>query len=58
MSGAFAESNVRDAALAWMGASGWEIAHGADIAPDMPAAERAGCREWMLIERFVPRIGS
>lgn len=36
----FAESVVEDAALAWPEAIGWSVAHGPDIAPDMPAAER------------------
>lgn len=40
MSTAFTESTVEDATLAWLEASGWRIAHGPDIAPDMPAAER------------------
>jgi len=37
---AFTESVVEDAALAWLEAIGWPVAHGPDIAPDMPAAER------------------
>lgn len=41
----FTESVVEDAALAWLEAIGWQVAHGPDIAPDMPAAERAYCRE-------------
>jgi hypothetical protein len=39
-SGAFTESTVGSAALAWLEAIGWRIAHGPDIAPDMPAPER------------------
>lgn len=41
MSGNFTESVVEDAALAWLEAIGWHVAHGPDIAPDMPAPERA-----------------
>ncbi|MGQ9576348.1 MAG: hypothetical protein ACUVUC_13620 [Thermoguttaceae bacterium] len=38
---AFTESTVEEAALAWLEAIGWQLAHGPDIAPDMPSAERA-----------------
>ena len=36
-----AESTVEDAALAWLESLGWRIAHGPDIAPDTPGAERS-----------------
>ena len=36
-----AESTVEDAALAWLESLGWSIAHGPDIAPDTPGAERS-----------------
>ena len=36
----FAESTVEDAALAWLESLGWNVAHGPDIAPDTPGAER------------------
>ena len=36
----FTESTVEDAALAWLESLGWGIAHGPDIAPDTPGAER------------------
>jgi len=36
----FTESVVEQAALAWLERIGWHVAHGPDIAPDMPAAER------------------
>ena len=36
----FTESTVEDAALAWLESLGWNIAHGPDIAPDTPGAER------------------
>ena len=37
----FTESDVEDAALAWLAAMGWSVAHGPDIGPDTPGAERA-----------------
>ena len=37
----FTESDVEDAALDWLAGLGWGIAHGPDIAPDAPGAERA-----------------
>ena len=37
----FTESTVEDAALAWLESLGWSIAHGPDIAPDTPGAERS-----------------
>ena len=36
----FTESTVEEAALAWLESLGWNIAHGPDIAPDTPGAER------------------
>ncbi len=37
----FTESDVEDAALDWLAGSGWGVAHGLDIAPETPGAERA-----------------
>ncbi len=37
----FTESEVEEAALAWLEAAGWRVARGSDVAPDMPGAERA-----------------
>ena len=34
------ESDVEEAALAWLAELGWQVAHGPDIAPDAPGAER------------------
>jgi type I restriction enzyme R subunit len=34
------ESVIEEAAIAWLEASGWQLAHGPDISPDMPGAER------------------
>ena len=38
---AFTESTVEEAALAWLESLGWSVAHGPDIAPDTPGAERS-----------------
>ena len=35
------ESVVEDAAIDWLVALGWSVAHGPDIAPDALAAERS-----------------
>ena len=34
------EADVEQAALGWLSALGWQVAHGLDIAPDTPSAER------------------
>ena len=52
MTTSFAESVVEQAALAWLEASGWQVAHGPEITPDMPAAERADYGEVMLTQRL------
>ncbi len=49
---AFTESVVEEAALAWLESVGWQVAHGPDIAPDMPAAERAEYGEVVLARRL------
>ena len=49
---AFTESIVEEVALAWLQATGWQVAHGPDIAPDMPAAERANYSEVVLGARL------
>jgi type I restriction enzyme R subunit len=46
------ESDVESAALAWLEAIGWRIAHGPDIAPDVPGAERSDYREVVLAQRL------
>jgi type I restriction enzyme R subunit len=48
----FTESVVEDAALAWLEGTGWQIAHGPEIAPGMPAAERANYGEVVLTQRL------
>ena len=37
---AFGESEIEEAALAWLEAIGWRVAHGSDVAPDTPGVER------------------
>jgi len=37
---AFSASTANDAAVAWLEAIGWQVAHGPDIASRMPAAEQ------------------
>ena len=48
----FSESVVEEAALAWLESTGWQVANGPDIAPDMPAAERADYGEVVLTLRL------
>jgi type I restriction enzyme R subunit len=48
----FTESDVEEAALAWLEGAGWTRAHGPDIAPDMPAAERRDYGEVVLAARL------
>jgi len=52
MSAAFSESTVESAALAWLEAAGWQIAHAQDIAPDTPRAERTNYGEVVLAQRL------
>ena len=46
------ESTVEAVALDWLASLGWAIAHGPDVAPDAPAAERAEYGEVVLVERL------
>ncbi len=46
------ESDVEAAALDWLGPLGWAIAHGPDIAPDTPAAERGDYGDVVLHGRL------
>ncbi len=52
MSGAFTESVVEEAALAWLEGAGWQIRNGAEIAPGEPAAERNDYRQVVLAQRL------
>ena len=53
----FTVSAVEDAALAWLQGIGWRMAHGPDIAPDTPAAERRDCGEVVLAQRLGHALG-
>ena len=46
------ESIVESAALEWLSTLGWEVAHGPDIAPDTPGAERDNYGEFILEGRL------
>ena len=46
------ESDVEEAALGWLAALGWSVAHGPDTAPDTPGAERDDYGEVVLGERL------
>ena len=52
MTGAITESIVERAALEWLENLGWNTAHGADIAPNTPGAERADYGEVLLERRL------
>ena len=52
MSRPFAESVVEDAALEWLGAIGYAVAHGPDIAPDSSSPERRSYSDVVLVERL------
>ncbi len=43
------EADVEQAALDWLAALGWQVAHGLDCAPDTPGAERDDHREMTLV---------
>jgi hypothetical protein len=49
---AYTESEVESTALAWLAANGWQVAYGADIAPDGLFAERSDYREVVLAQRL------
>ena len=46
------ESTVEAAALEWLANIGWQTAHGPDIAPDAPSAERDDYRQVVLGRRL------
>jgi len=49
---AFTESVVEEAALEWLAELGWTVAHGPDIAPGEPAAERKDYGQVILEDRL------
>ena len=46
------EADVEQAALDWLSALGWQIAHGPDIAPDTSSAERDDYGQVILERRL------
>ena len=50
--GRFTESDVEDATLEWLETLGWSVAHGPDIAPDTPRAERGDYGQVVLERRL------
>jgi type I restriction enzyme, R subunit len=48
----FTESLVEDAALAWLRELGYTVAHGPDLAPEMPHAERTSFSDVVLVDRL------
>ena len=46
------ESIVEQVALAWLASVGWKVAHGPDIAPDTPGAQRNDYGEVVLAQRL------
>jgi type I restriction enzyme R subunit len=48
----FCESTIESAALAWLEASGWQVAHGPDLAPGAPVSERRDYSEVTLTGRL------
>ena len=46
------EADVEQAALDWLSALGWQVAHGPDIAPDTPGAERSDYGQVVLERRL------
>ena len=46
------EADVEAAALSWLAGVGWQVAHGRDIAPDAPGAERVDYGQVVLERRL------
>ena len=46
------EADVEAAALSWLEGVGWQVAHGRDIAPDAPGAERGDYGQLVLERRL------
>ena len=46
------EADVEQAAVEWLAGLGWQAAHGPDIAPDMPRAERSDYGQVILERRL------
>ena len=46
------ESDVEQVALEWLASVGWQVAHGPDIAPDTPGAQRNDYGDVVLAQRL------
>ena len=46
------EADVEQMSLGWLAGLGWQVAHGPDIAPDTPGAERDGYEQVVLERRL------
>ena len=46
------EADIEQIALDWFAECGYTCLHGPDIAPDMPARERASYQEVLLVDRL------
>ena len=46
------EAVVEQAALNWLAGLGWQVAHGPDVAPDTPGAERDDYGQVVLERRL------
>jgi type I restriction enzyme, R subunit len=49
------ESVVEDTAIAWLESTGWQVAHGPDVAPDMPVTERRDAGDHALAGAHMPK---
>ena len=52
------EADIEQAALDWLAALDWQVAHGPDIAPDTPAAERNDYGQAVLESRLRDALAS
>ena len=51
-----AESHVEEAALAWLEALGYQIAHGPDLSPEGAAPERTSYADVVLVGRLLTAL--
>lgn len=53
----FTELAVEQAALAWLESLGWSVRHGAEMAPDLPGAQRTDYGQVVLTQRLLDALG-
>lgn len=51
------EADLEQVALQWLSGLGWQVAHGPDIAPDAPGAERDDYGQVVLEQRLRNALG-